>query len=100
VGRLTALKPRVSQVKAPVQSRTTATERTRGRKWMRIREGVLRANPLCVECQRRGELAAAAEVDHVVALADGGTDDLLQSLCKTCHDAKSAAEANARAGRR
>ena len=39
------------------------------------------------------------EFDHIVALADGGTDtpDNLQALTRTCHRAKSNREATARA---
>ena len=39
------------------------------------------------------------DVDHVMPLVDGGTNDLagLQTLCRSCHKAKSAGEASARA---
>ena len=41
---------------------------------------------------------AAADVDHIVPLADGGTDDEdnLQVLCKCCHGLKTEAETHAR----
>jgi hypothetical protein len=47
-------------------------------------------HPLCVHCLRRGVVKAAEEVDHVVALVNGGpdTDDNLQSLCVACHQVK------------
>lgn len=40
----------------------------------------------------------AADVDHIVPLADGGTDDEenLQVLCKCCHGLKTEAETHAR----
>ncbi len=40
----------------------------------------------------------AEEVDHIVRLADGGTDhpSNLQSLCEDCHKEKTAAENGAR----
>lgn len=42
------------------------------------------------------------EVDHIVPLEDGGDHVIenLQTLCRTCHRAKSAEEASARAARR
>lgn len=54
----------------------------------------LARHPLCVECQAKGMVVAAAEVDHIVPLADGGTndDENLQSLCKSCHSRKTARE--------
>ena len=80
---------------------TAATIRDRGRPWMRKREQVLKsAFGLCAACKCIGRVAQAQEVDHVVPLADGGSDDIanLQALCTACHEAKSAGEARARAG--
>lgn len=41
-------------------------------------------------------MKAAEEVDHKVALVNGGpdSDDNLQSLCRECHAAKTAADLN------
>ena len=50
---------------------------------------------LCVQCFKAGKLSLAKDVDHKVRKADGGTDDQesnLQSLCRPCHKAKTAAE--------
>ena len=68
------------------------TPRQRGRKWMERRAQHLRMHPLCVHCIRQSRVTAAQEVDHVIALANGGkdTDDNLQSLCIPCHQAKTA----------
>ena len=62
-------------------------ERTRGRRWMRIRDAVLDADPLCALCKAEGRTVAAREVDHVVPLHLGGTDDRanLRGLCKAHH---------------
>jgi len=59
-----------------------------------MRRAQLQREPLCRECAKHDVTTAACEVDHVVALADGGTDDPdnLQSLCHDCHDVKSKAE--------
>lgn len=76
-----------------------ATPRQRGRPWARRRAAWLREHPLCSHCHQAGRVQAAAEVDHVIPLADGGADDdsNMQSLCRDCHAAKTAAEAAARA---
>ncbi|WP_233866690.1 HNH endonuclease [Paraburkholderia adhaesiva] len=70
------------------------TPRTRGRKWLRIRARQLRRHPLCARCLRAGHVTEATEVDHIVRVADGGTDDPsnLQSLCHECHADKTARE--------
>lgn len=78
----------------------SATQRTRGGKWMRIRERILKRDQgLCQECKRHGRLALACIVDHITPLWAGGTDDdaNLQSLCQTCSDEKTAQEATDRA---
>jgi 5-methylcytosine-specific restriction protein A len=66
-------------------------KRTRGRKWMAIRSRILSANSVCVICRAR----PAAEVDHRVPLALGGSDDdgNLVACCRECHAAKTKAEA-------
>ena len=68
-------------------------ERTRGRKWMRIRSAVMaRSNWLCQECTKQGRTTPALEVDHIKPLHKGGTDamDNLAALCVPCHEAKTA----------
>lgn len=67
-----------------------------GRPWRRIRERVLERDCyLCQPCKRKGGLTLATEVDHIVNVAQGGTDDEtnLQSICGTCHEAKTQSEA-------
>lgn len=58
----------------------------RGTNWWRIRRAVIAAHPMCAF---PGCLAQAAEVDHVLPLADGGSVDGgthgLQPLCKRHH---------------
>lgn len=54
-----------------------------------VRAVVARDRGACAECRinMAAELAAAPEVDHIVPLAQGGTNDLmnLQLLCKGCN---------------
>lgn len=66
-----------------------------GAKWVRLRARILeRDNGLCQPCRKVGRVTAARHVDHIVAKAEGGTDDEsnLQSICPTCHAAKTADE--------
>lgn len=61
------------------------------RRWRRVRAAVLaRDGNACRQCG-----AHATQVDHIVAIADGGAVwDLnnLQSLCSTCHARKTLRE--------
>jgi 5-methylcytosine-specific restriction protein A len=96
------LRTRVAQGKPATRMVSTSTERTRGHAWMRTRERILRRdNGLCCECRRGGKLKLACEVDHITPLRRGGTDDEanLQSLCVSCHEAKSLRERAADGGR-
>ena len=72
----------------------TAEKRMRGRGWMNLRESVLLRDQY--QCRRCGCVVFPkdAECDHIVPLVDGGKDEAenLQTLCKTCHAEKSAAE--------
>ena len=65
--------------------------------WDRVRRRVLRRDGH--ECQIRGPqcLVAATEVDHIVNVASGGTDDPenLRAACRPCNRAKAQAEAAA-----
>ena len=59
--------------------------------WGRARRAKLAVSPRCEMCG-----APAVEVDHIVALADGGAEmdpANWQALCRRCHAAKTAAEA-------
>ncbi|BAP36666.1 hypothetical protein AS4_17260 [Acinetobacter guillouiae] len=66
-----------------------------GRPWRRIKQQVHERDQwICCRC---GRITMDLECDHIVNKAQGGTDDLdnLQSLCKVCHDEKSAEESKA-----
>ena len=58
--------------------------------WRRIREGVLRANPLCVECEKQRRVTPATVVDHIDGDAMNNDPSNLQGLCAPCHSAKTA----------
>lgn len=70
--------------------RVSNRHRNRGRRWMRIRAQVLAEEPLCRLGLAQGRVEASEEVDHIVALEDGGTDDRenLQGICGDCHKVK------------
>lgn len=60
-----------------------------GRPWRRLRLLVLdRDKYLCKICENAGILTEATEVDHIIGVAEGCTDDMsnLRSVCKSCHD--------------
>ncbi len=75
--------------------RPTASARGYGGSWPALRAAQLRASPSC----RCG--AQAVDVDHIVALRDGGTHapGNLRSLCHGCHSARTAQDQGIAAGR-
>jgi len=75
------------KVERPKDERPSPSARGYDEKWRRIRAQFLKAHPHCCECG-----APATEADHVVPLAQGGTNkwDNLQPMCKSCHSRKTA----------
>ena len=62
----------------------------------KLRPAQLLREPFCRECAKRGIRTPATVVDHIIPFrgdwqlfTDAGN---LQSLCKTCHDCKTARE--------
>ena len=87
--KIKTLKPRVPllavHVHAPVgRERGATNQRTRARH--------LGLSPLCVRCELEGRVSLATELDHIVALANGGTNDPAnrQGLCGEHHRIKTA----------
>jgi 5-methylcytosine-specific restriction protein A len=74
------------------------TDRIRGHRLLAIRADWFRRFPLCVHCQRRGITRLATQLDHIVALSNGGLDfdedeeKNRQGLCDDCHDVKTRAD--------
>ena len=85
------------------QRRGSRHERGYGSEWEKIRKVILsRDKGLCQSCLKQGKYRPARIVDHIVPKFEGGTDheSNLQSLCQSCSDAKTQAEAQrARQGR-
>lgn len=78
------------------ERRGSAHQRGYTSAWQRARDGYLRAHPLCVRCEGAGLVEAATVVDHIKPHRG---DKVLfwdrnnwQSLCKACHDRKTATE--------
>ena len=102
--KLTMLKPRLKTMNTNVvkllDRKAGATERIRGDTWMNIRRKVLLRD--AYTCQICAIVRMDNEVDHIVTLEQGGSNDLsnLQTLCggpDGCHTKKSKAEARDRA---
>lgn len=74
---------------------STPSERGYGYSWTKIRkQALIRDGYLCVVCSNKGLLTKATEVDHILNKAQGGDDDIdnLQSICSSCHKAKTSKE--------
>ena len=67
-------------------------DRVRGRKLQQRRATHFRLFPLCVKCEETGKVSLATELDHIIPLFKGGSDepDNWQSLCKEHHRDKTA----------
>lgn len=78
----------------PRDDRPSASKRGYGARWRRRRKMYLAKNPLCVECKKAGYTVAAALVDHIIPLSQGGKDEEInyQSLCVMHHNQKIAKE--------
>jgi len=65
-------------------------------RWEKYSKGRLRRHPLCVTCLNDGKTTAARVTDHIIP--HKGSIKLFwdhtnhESLCKTCHDKKTAGE--------
>ena len=72
-----------------------AVKRTTGRRLQAQRAALFAREPLCRVCVARGFTVLATQRDHIVSLAEGGTDDdsNVQPLCDDCHREKTLAEA-------
>ena len=105
MSRLTTLKPRMKLAEGRQYAAPVALEAVGGwgsgrggRPWRRKRESILLRDKYT--CQSCGLVTLDLEVDHVVNIAQGGTDDEanLQSLCVPCHKTKTAVESAVGAG--
>lgn len=81
------------------KKRGSAVERGYDAAWHRLRNSILRRDPLCVMCQRAGRTRAAMEVDHIIPIAERPdlrlVESNLQPLCRPCHRIKTARDGRA-----
>lgn len=72
--------------------RLSTTERGYGTAWQKLRRQVLVPGSVCVVCGTSGSPSNPLTVDHIVAKANGGKDELanLQVLCRAHNSSKGA----------
>lgn len=99
--KLTFLKPRVpvlnTRISGGPKELPNYGQGRGGRPWRRKRDQVLLRDQYLCQCEQcGGKRLLADEVDHIVPLSRGGTDDLsnLRAINKDCHKAKTARDAN------
>lgn len=73
------------------ESRGTSTERGYDSNWKKTSDAHLKKYPFCSKCEE-----PAVDVDHIIPKDRGGKDIKinLQSLCKSCHNKKTAEESD------
>lgn len=77
-------------------TRESASSRGYNSRWRKARNTWLTRHPLCIECAKYRRVIPATVVDHIIP--HRGDQDLFwdttnwQSLCKPCHDKKTARE--------
>ncbi len=89
--------PRPKHAWGDDRKRGSRHQRGYGTVWDKLRKRILlRDDYLCQVCLRAGRLSPAKAVDHIRSKAQGGSDDPLnlQSICGSCHNAKTAEEAS------
>jgi 5-methylcytosine-specific restriction enzyme A len=84
------LRPRVAMIGTRLGSHSVVYDkRIRGRRLQAERARHFKDNPLCQMCEAEGLVQVWTELDHVVALVNGGADaGQKQGLCKRHHLAK------------
>lgn len=81
------LRREIEEVAECHNERRSRVKRARGRAGAEKRERRLADEPLCRDCAAAGIMRASTEVDHIVPLRLGGTDDddNVRCLCCNCH---------------
>ena len=76
--------------KSHMDTRPSPAARGYDARWRFIRAAFIKAHPWCEHPEHAGQFVRGEEVDHVVPLANGGTNAAsnLQTLCKSHHSQK------------
>lgn len=71
-----------------------APQRITGRRLQKMRDALFAREPLCRLCAKQGHTTLATIRDHIVPLAEGGTDEdaNIQPICAGCDEVKSKSE--------
>ncbi|WP_288395881.1 HNH endonuclease [uncultured Acinetobacter sp.] len=87
--KLQTLKPRLQTTKTP---KSNWGQGRGGRPWRRLKAKIHLMDKYT--CQCCGVVTMELELDHIVNVAQGGSDDEsnLQSLCVSCHKEKTSKE--------
>jgi len=76
------------------KNRKTANERGYNYRWQKVRKVFLNKYPLCEECKKKGIYTKATVVDHIIPHKGDKVlfwdENNYRSLCKRCHDIKTA----------
>lgn len=68
--------------------------------WRKLQRYHMAKQPYCVVCMKQGIVRRGEIVDHIKEISDGGeklADSNLQTLCRACHNRKTALERRRRA---
>lgn len=90
--KLQTLKPRLQIRRQQTETKKNWGTGRGGRPWRRLKDKIhLRDEWACQCC---GRVTTELELDHIINVAQGGTDDEsnLQSLCVECHKKKTQQE--------
>jgi 5-methylcytosine-specific restriction protein A len=81
------MKPNRKPSQGQIDPTTGRVTRIAGERLQLMRKRHFQLQPLCVMCLARGRTTVATELDHIIALVNGGTNDPenLAGLCRWCH---------------
>lgn len=91
--RLRTVRPKVKPLASRLRAPTTASEqRITGRRLQERRLRIWSRDPHCADCRELTSYPHGFELDHEVALVNGGqdTDENCRVRCPRCHEAKTA----------
>lgn len=71
-------------------TRPSSTARGYDRRWRKIRNKVLDAEPICRFCSDLGKVTPAEHVDHIDGDSRNNDSSNLRPLCASCHNARTA----------